>query len=131
MAPTSTATGGAEFHPGSAELLVGDLQIVDEEAEVGVAGVVRVHVDDLPPRLHVLEELQDVVGARDPQLGPIDDAVGEGHNGAEIPVGDLAPPDDLAAEKVAVELERALQVGDGVAGMMDPADPHVFSSGSG
>ena len=53
----------------------------------------------------VLEELEDVVGAGNAQLDRLDDAVGEGDDVAEVLVGDLASPDLLAAEQVAIKFE--------------------------
>ena len=77
-----------------------------------------------PRGREVLEQLDHVLAAGHPEMGHPDVRVGVADDRREISALLLLGRDHLAAEQVAVEDERAVQVGDRVAGVMEAASSH-------
>ncbi len=82
------------------------------------ADVARLDVGSAAGGREVLEQLDHVLAAGDPEMGHAHVRVGVAHDRREVPAFLLLRRDHLAAEDVAVEDERAVEVGDRVAGVV-------------
>ena len=117
-------SGDERRHALRHQVLVERAKIRDDEAEVGGADVARLDVGLAAGRREVLEQLDHVLAAGEPEMGHSDVGVGVADDGGEVAAFLLLRCDHLAAEEIAIEDERAVEIGDRVAGVVDVADGH-------
>ena len=92
--------------------------------------VSRLDVGVVALRCEVLEQLDHVVAAGNAEVRHAHVRVGVADDRREVAALLLLRREHLAAERVAVERERAVEVRDRVAGVMEPADRHRASARS-
>src|SRR5262245_33027267 len=84
------------------------------------ADVPRLDVRPTAVRCEVLEELDDVLSVRQAEVRHADVRVRVADDRCEVPTLLLLLGDFLAAEQVAVERDRPVEIRHGVAGVVDP-----------
>src|SRR5207302_447413 len=107
-----------------AQPLVESRQVVDEEAEVRRSDVSRLDVGVPALGCAVLEQLDHVTAARYAEVRHAHVRVRIADDRREVAALLLLRREHLAAERVAIEGERAVETRDRVAGVMEPANGH-------
>src|SRR5204863_4821969 len=112
--------------PGPLEPLVGGVDVVDREGDVAGAGVARPLGERAPAAGGVLDQLEEAAVRQ----VEVRDRDARARDSRHVLGGDVDGPRlDVQAEQVPVERERAVEVGDGDADVVQPAD-HASRSGT-
>ena len=121
-----TATGPSltDGTPAATSAVVELAEVAHEQADVRRSRVHRVGVDRRAIDAAVVDQLEHVIAAGEAQHRLVQRRLGLADDLADVLLLVDALPDELEPEQVAVERERALEIGDLVAGVMGTDDGH-------